>query len=183
MANTQTWIGILVFYFIMVTIFISLLAQGEVLTDDIDINTNDAINTEATWIYQATDYLVPGVPVCTANGSLNFEEPDTMLFTFDADDITLSNECTTYCRNETSWFIDAISCPGLCGNYTDSEGVNHIGCAPEDDRWNFLTTVVKFFTFGIDLGLGSYDYIITLIFVWFPLFMLGIMIYMALRGI
>ncbi len=183
MANTQTWMFLLIAYFIVFTIFVGLLAEGDLLTDDIDVTTNPNINQVPVQIYQATDYLIGGVPVCTANGSINFEEPDTLLFTYDPSDVTLSSECTTFCRNESSFFTDAISCPGLCANITDDAGVNHIGCAPEDDRWNFISTVIGFFTFNVNLGLGYFNWVISLVFVYFPLFLLTIMTYYSLRGI
>jgi len=187
MANTANWIFLMIFYFAGVSLVVGLLAQGGVLDSTVDISTNPDIHSSYTPIYQATDYLLPGVPVCTANGSLNFEEPDTLLFTYDPDDITLSSECINYCRNETAPFLGfistyAISCPNACANLTDYAGENHLGCAPEDDRWNFLTGILGFYFFQIDLGIGAYSWVITLIFIYIPLLMFGLILYYSLRS-
>ena len=182
--SVQTWIYGLIVYFTLITVFIGLLGySGLLVNSSVNVDSNPAIHSNVVQVYQATDYLIDGVPVCVANGSINFEEPDTLLFTFDATDVTLSSECTTYCRNETSWFIDALSCPGLCANITDASGVEHIGCAKKDDRWNFLTAIVGFFFFGIEMGLPAYIMvIIRTIFVYLPLLFFTLGIYYSIRS-
>lgn len=182
MANTANWIFLMIFYFTGVAILMGILGVSGLITSDINIDTNPDVHNSFTPVYQITDYLIGGVPVCTANGSINFEEPDTLLFTYNPSDVTLSSECTTYCRNESSFFTSAISCPGLCANITDSADVNHIGCAPEDDRWNFLTGIIGFFFFSADLGLGAWNWLITVIFVYLPLLMFVLLIYYSLRS-
>ena len=181
--GSQAFTYALIAYFVLVAIFVGILGQGGVLADsDVVVSTNPNIHTGGAMVLQSTSYLIPGVPVCIANGSINFEEPDTLLFTFNPANVTLSTECTSYCRNESSFFVDGLSCPGLCANITDFAGVSHVGCAPEDDNWNFLTAIVGFFIFGIDLGLGAWMWIVRLIFVYIPLLFLGLSILYGLRG-
>ena len=182
MANTANWLFLMLFYFVGISIVMGCLSVSGILTSDIDIETNPDVNTGFTPIYEATDYLVTGAAVCTANGSLNVEDPDTWQFSFDPDDITLSDECFDYCRNETSFLTDIISCPGLCVNLTDHADVNYLGCASEDDRWNFLTGIIGFFFFSVDLGLGSWNWLITVIFVILPLLMFSLLIYYSVRS-
>ena len=181
--GSQAFTYALIAYFVLVAIFVGILGQGGVLADsDVVVSTNPNIHTGGAMVLQSTSYLIPGVPVCIANGSINFEEPDTLLFTFNPANVTLSTECTSYCRNESSFFINGLSCPGLCANITDFAGVEHIGCAPEDNDFTFLTSIVGFFIFGIDLGLGAWMWIIRLIFVYIPLLFLGLSILYGLRG-
>lgn len=53
-------------------------------------------------------------------------------------------------------------------------------------EWNLgdsLQTVIGFYTFDLVLGIGSYEWIIKLIFAWLPIIALSITIYCLLRGI
>ena len=187
--SVQTWIYGLIVYFTLIAVFIGLLGySGLLVNSGVNVDSNPSIHSNVVQVYQATDYLIDGVPVCTANGSLNFEEPDTMFFTYNPSNITLSSECIDYCRNESSEFLGfvstyGISCPGACGNYTDFNSNNHVGCAKKDDRWNFLTAIVGFFFFGIEMGLPAYIMvIIRTIFVYLPLLFFTLGIYYSIRS-
>lgn len=50
------------------------------------------------------------------------------------------------------------------------------------DLGDYLLDLFAFFTFGIDLGLGSWNWIVTLLFVYIPLIMFLLLIYYSLRS-
>ena len=45
-----------------------------------------------------------------------------------------------------------------------------------------ISDVFGFFTFGVDLGLGAWNWLITIIFVYLPLIMLTLIVYFSIRS-
>ena len=45
-----------------------------------------------------------------------------------------------------------------------------------------IKDVFGFFTFGVDLGLGAWNWLITIIFVYLPLIMLTLIVYFSIRS-
>jgi len=55
-----------------------------------------------------------------------------------------------------------------------------------DGDWSIgsaISNVVGFFTFDMVLGVGAFEWIIKIFFVWFPLFALVLMAYFSIRGV
>jgi len=181
-GTTHTWTYLLIFYFVVLTVFVSLLSIGGQLTEDESFTTNSQIDIDAP-IYQVGDTPTSTSTICHANGSVNFEEPNTLLFTYDPSDIDLGTNCLNFCRNESSLFVHAMSCPGLCLNLTNKAGTQlTYSCAPQDDTWNFVRDVMGFFIWGISLNIGGWMWIIRIFFVYLPLLALSLSVYYSLRS-
>ena len=191
--GSQAFTYALLVYFVIVALFVGILGQGGALADsDIIITTNPSINSgsSTTFSYQYSETLLPGVPVCSINGSLVATDPSVGIVKFRNDSITLSSECTTYCTEigHTTWWLTGttvyeMDCSGICVNATTTSGTNTQTCSPQKSNdYNFVTSILGFFAFGMDLGLGAWMWIVRIIFVYVPLLFLVLSIAYGLRG-
>ena len=47
---------------------------------------------------------------------------------------------------------------------------------------SIIGDVFGFFTFGVDLGLGAWNWLVTLVFVYLPMIMLSLIVYFSIRS-
>jgi len=70
-------------------------------------------------------------------------------------------------------------------SYTPASSSINVSIPPSTSVWtigNVIEDVFGFLTFQLDLGLGSWNWLITLIFVYFPLIIFLMILYFAIRS-
>lgn len=186
MANAITFGFWLVIYEVLVFIIVGLLSIGGVLGDSGITSNNPTMFS--------SDYAVPlngntGKPItCSGNGSISLDLDAVLLFTYVPSETTLSSECATYCKDESvPPAIYGYSCQGYCVNLTLANGRPYASCNNDPTGFfgmpDWIVFLISFYTFQLDLGLGLFNWIIPLIFVFIPVGLgLGLVTISYLRG-
>jgi hypothetical protein len=115
------------------------------------------------------------------------EDADTLLFSYVPASTNLSFECDRYCVTENSFGVYGYSCQGYCVNLTLANGRKFASCNVDKNGTfgspDWLSFIIGFYTFRINIGVPVLNFILPIIFVYLPVFVgLGFVILSYFRG-